>query len=115
MRTLATTTDTNDIFLNSNGDLEVIQNAEAVANICLNKVRTLQGELLLNTQFGIPYLDILYSAVPNIDLFRFQLRKIITNTENVVAISNLEMTIENNILNYRATIKTTYGEAEVNG
>lgn len=115
MRTIATTSDVNDIYVDSVGNLAISQDSTAVGNIILNRIRTLQGELLLNTQEGIPYFDILYSSIPNLDLFKFYLRKTILNSDEVQKIKSLNMSIENNTLSYKCEIITNYGEMTING
>ena len=115
MRSIATTEDTNDIYLDGNGNLAILTGAEAIASQCLCACRTLQGEIGSNMNQGVPYMDLLYSQQPKLDLLRLYLMNIVNNSEDVVSIKNFNFELNNNQLQYNIEISTVYGDTIIHG
>lgn len=115
MQTIATDA-SNDIFLNSKGFLALAQGREATADIALHNVRVLAGEDDLNTLNGVPYFDVVFNDVPDIDLFTMFATAEIEKAPGVLKVTAFETEIKDNILKYSATIKLENGEeVQING
>lgn len=113
MRTIATN-NLNDIYA-KDGNLFLAEGKDAIGNVCLNAIRTATGELPFDTDKGIPYLDLLFSQVANLDLFRFHILKTLQNIDGVDDVEELKLQTENDTLNYSANIKTLEGGVVING
>lgn len=114
MRTVSINS-TNDIFL-KNGNLAMSENAEATGMVVANRIRTLKGELPLNTEEGIPYLDILQTNNPDLRLLQFYLMSTAKKVPTVIGINNLEFKSKNGQLSYTIELETKYDEeVTING
>ena len=112
MKTIATDK-TNDIFLKA-GDLALATDQDAVANVCLNRVRTLQGELQYSLKEGIPYFDVLAGQRPNITLFKDYLQRELLQVDGVTAVKSLSTNfINGNELIYTAELTTNEGVIKI--
>ena len=107
MKTLATN-EFNDIFIDK-GNLALVEDDKAIANIAKNRVCTLQGEHQYDLSEGIPYFNVLFGFRPNVDLFKFFLQREMLNVENVHAIKSLETSVEGDKLTYTAELQTKEG------
>lgn len=114
MKTIATN-ENNDLYIDSSGNLAVSYDIYALSNVIKNKALTTLGEPQYNIQDGIPYFETIFTDTPSIDLYQAKLIKDIENTENTERVVSFEYTDSNGILNYKATIQSTYGEIELNG
>lgn len=105
----------NDIFLKE-GNICISEDAEATGMVVANKIRTLKGEIPLNTEDGIPYLDILQSSNPDLSLFQFYLMSTAKKEPTVTSIKNLEFKSQNDVLSYIIELETKYDEeVTING
>lgn len=104
----------NDIYT-SHGNLAISEGVEAIAQACQCAIRTLRGELALNVDEGIPYFDVLYTNFPNLDLLKAYMMENIQKIDGVIAIKSINFDINGEKLNYVMEIKTTEGEATING
>lgn len=114
MKTIQTS-DTQDIFLDGNGNIALSEDILAVENICENAVLTLKGELRLDTLAGIPYFDIVFGAHPNLELFKKYIIETLEKVEGVLSARDFNVDFGDGILKYSVTIETKYGEAVLNG
>ena len=114
MKTIALN-EVNDIYIDKSGNLVIAEEKEALRQICLTATRTVYGELPFNTNFGIPYFDILYTGKSNLDLFRFYLQRIILSIENILSIKSIKFVTNNNQLSYNIIVNSSFGELSING
>lgn len=114
MKSIATDTD-NDIYLDPAGNLAVAEGLEAARNIALCAARTNYKEIPLDTERGIPYLDVIFGEHPNIGLFMQFLVQELEQLEFVRGVSDFASRVEGSTLKYNITIETEYGETEING
>jgi hypothetical protein len=105
----------NDLFLNNEGNISVSFDIQAVLESCAQAAQTILGELVFNTEQGIPYFQTVWIGVPNTQQFNAALRNAFLNVPNVVEVVSLITTQENNILSYNAIIRTTFGSTVVEG
>ena len=114
MQTLAVNIN-NDIYLDSQGNIALAFDLNAVLQNCEQAVKTLLGEMVLNTDQGVPYFQNAFSGVLNLQQFSAALRTAILSVPNVLEVVSLVINTESDILSYTATIRTTFGTGLVNG
>lgn len=98
-----------------NDYIEFASGKEAYAHIIGDAVRTLTGELQLNVEAGIPYLDTVFSSVQDLDLWKHYVRTTVDGYDFVVSIDSFtaQWDAESGVLTYRMEITTTDGLVEV--
>lgn len=109
--------DNNDIFLDNEGNLAICKNIEAVKTSVSCATKTNYGEIVLNTNLGVPYFTTIFTAHPDIELWKTYMKKAILSIPKVIGISYFKTYVDNkkNLLTYASVINTEYGEAEING
>lgn len=117
----------NDIYLDGDGNISLSVDLQAVLQACSQAAQTLLGEMIYNTDQGIPYFQTLWVGVPNIQQFTGALRAAFLAVPNVVEVVTLFTSQVNNpnlpvnqsqsadILTYTAVIRTIYGSAGLTG
>lgn len=122
--TFAVTADTNDLYLDQNGNIAIIYDLEAVLQACGQAAKTILGEMVLQTNQGIPYFESVWNGVPNLPQFEAVLRTAWLAVPGVLEIVRLVTTQTNNVvipgtsitttaLIYSATIRTEYGTGNI--
>lgn len=107
---------TNDIYLDTDGNLALVQDIEAVKIAVSCETKTNYGELQLNTTAGIPYFDTVFTAHPDIELWKSYMKDTILKVPKVLTISNFKTYIDykTSVLKYAIVINTEYGQGEIN-
>lgn len=107
----------NDIHLDNKGNLALCRDIEAVKVSVSCATKTNYGEIILNTRLGIPYFDTIFTAHPDIELWKSYMKEAILNIPKVLGISAFKTYInyQKSLLEYAVVINTEYGEAEING
>lgn len=95
--------------------ISFVTDKESFANIIGDAVRTLVGELQLDIERGIPYLETVFNSPRDIELWKHYVRKTVEEFDFVVSIDSFitEWDAANNLLKYSLRITTTKGEVEV--
>ena len=98
---------------------------QAVLQGCAQVAQTLLGEMIYNVNQGIPYFQVVWVGVPNIQQFLAALRTAwLTTVPNVVEVVSLITSQVNNpsvqsqtadILTYSAIIRTAFGSGALSG
>lgn len=112
----------NDIYLDSHGNIAMSFDQNCLLEECSQVARTLLGEMIFNTDLGIPYFETVWAGVPNIAQFTASLRQSFLNVAGVLQVVSL--TTEqgndtsanapfNDTLTYNAVIRTIYGTGVV--
>lgn len=104
-----------DIYLDDSGNLALVRDVDAVAQACTQAASSVLGEMTFAVEKGIPYFDTVFTSRRNIPQFEFYLRKEISAVPDVVDVKSLEVTQEDDVLKYVATVRTIYGEVSING
>ena len=60
----------NDLYLNSAGNLQIDTGLQALVDICLNVTRALLGEMVLTVNNGLPYFQAVFVGTPNLAIFQ---------------------------------------------
>ena len=105
----------NDIYLGSDNQLAVNDDLHAVLQGCKASVEIQKGEALYSQENGMPNDSVIWTGTPNLQQFEFFARKQILKVTDVIDIENFIVTTSDNVLEYQATIKTTYGIGDING
>jgi hypothetical protein len=106
----------NDIYLTESNSLAFAEDgAEATANIIQNELRTQKGELQLDVERGIPYLETVLGDNPDVSVWEGYMIQAAENVDNVIRVDSMESKSSNNILSYEMKIKTTYGDVMIEG
>jgi len=99
----------NDIYLTPQGNIAIAYDLTAVLQNCEQAVKTLLGEMVLNTDQGVPYFQNVFTGTPNLQQFTAALRVAILSVPNVLEVVTLTAEFSSDILSYAATIRTSFG------
>jgi hypothetical protein len=105
----------NDIYLDSNNNISVSYDLEAVLEACAQAAQTVLGEIIFNVNQGIPFFQTVWIGVPNIQQYTAALRVAFLNVPNVVEVVSLMTSQVNNDLTYTAVIRTNFGSGGISG
>ncbi len=114
MITIATNSN-NDIFTDSTGNLAMLTDIKALANVSKNAVLTNLGEAEYNQEYGIPYFETIFTDTPKIDLLQAAQVATLENLGNVERVSNYEYSEQNGVFSYSLIEHTTFGDIQING
>lgn len=103
----------NDLYLDNDGNISLSYDLQAVLQACAQSAQTLLGEMIFNTNQGIPYFQVLWVGVPNIQQFTAALRAAFLAVPNVIEIVSLITSQESNNLLYSAVIRTNFGSGAI--
>lgn len=110
------TNDNNDMYLDADGNIAIVFDEDAVAQDCDHAVKTLLGELIYNSDIGVPYMQVVFVGNPNLTQFESSLRNAILNANSdVVQVLSVTINRSGNVLNYSAEIESVYGQVFLNG
>lgn len=93
MHTVLQTKQTNDIVI-ENGDIKLAFDKEAYAIIIADCIRTLKGEIQLNVELGIPYMETVFTSQSLISKWKASVRRAVMNFPFVDGISYFEASVE---------------------
>lgn len=105
----------NDIYLDAMGNIALAVDLQAVLQACAQAAQTLLGEMIYNTNQGIPYEQTVWVGVPNIQQFTASLRAAFLAVSNVVEVVSLITSQVDNTLAYTAVIRTNFGTGGISG
>lgn len=109
--------ETNDIYLDSEGNLALCKDIEAVKTAVSCATKTNYGEIVLNTRLGIPYFETIFTAHPDIELWKSYMKEAILSVPKVLGIVAFKTNEyrKDKVLKYAVVINTEYGTEEING
>lgn len=114
MITIATN-EQNDIYTDSSGNLAMLTDINALANVSRNVILTTLGEPEYNQLDGIPYFETVFTDTPKIDLLQAAQVAALENLEDVNRVSNYEYNQSNGVYSYSLIEHTTFGDIQLNG
>lgn len=114
MITIATNSD-NDIYKDSSGNLALLTDINALANVSRNVILTTLGEPEYNQEDGIPYFETIFTDNPKIDLLQAAQVARLEQLEGVNRVSNYEYNQSNGVYSYSLIEHTTFGDIQLNG
>jgi len=114
MKTFATDFETNDLYLDGTHSIATRSDIDAVLNVVENSLRTLMGEIQLNTTLGVPYFEtILQIQSPDVAVWEGYMIQEAEKVDGVIRVNSMRSKIENNILTYEMEILTKYGTGTI--
>jgi len=108
----------NDWILDPNNNLAIgtgdsnIHGQEALAVCARHYAQTILGEMIHQTDRGLPFFGDVFGQVQLIS-FEAALRERLLELEGVIEVLNVETTIIDDILSYSVDIKTIYGNITI--
>lgn len=103
-----------DISLTSTGDFQFSTDKSAYGMILEDAIRTLEGEMQLDTERGIPYQRTIWQSLRNLAVWEIFVREAVNKYPFVVNIESLDASVnEGDVLSYTMTILTDDGTVEV--
>lgn len=116
MITFATDPNTNDLMLDGYHNIATRTGVMAILNVVENALRTLQGELQLNTTLGVPYFEtILQIQSPDVAVWEGYMIQEAERVQGVIRVNQMRSKIENEELHYEMEILTEYGTGTLRG
>lgn len=104
----------NDFSICKESNLIVASDKEAVESLCKHYALANHGEMIHQMSKGVPYFKTVFGAQSNIfqfeAAFRFRMREI----NGVQSVDSFNAQLTDGVLKYQATIKTIYGEVQIN-
>jgi hypothetical protein len=113
MRTFALNSDTNDMFLDANGDFAGYNSRiDDIAQLLICKIQTFLGEVPTNTALGLDWHGIIFDEFVIEQTKINELIRVIIATEGVRSIEDFSIAPnkQNAIAGYNFTIKTDAGD-----
>jgi hypothetical protein len=105
----------NDLYLDGDNNISMSFDLQAALEACSQAAETLLGEMIFNTDQGIPYFQTVWVGVPNIQQFNAALRSAFLSVPNVVEVVSLITSQVEDELTYTAVIRTAFGSGPVVG
>lgn len=104
-----------DIGIDANGMLAFVSGKDAHANVIANAVRTLIGELQLDVEAGIPWMDSVFNEIGDTSLWEHRVREAIESFDFVVSIDEFtaDYNYSSKTLKYHIVVTTSEGTVEV--
>ena len=104
-----------DISLDSSGDLAFSDGKAAYGSIIEDVVRTLEGEMQLDVDYGVPYQRTIWRSISELAIWEIYVRRLVTDLEFVRDIESLYTEVDGTHLSYTMTVNTDAGAVEVSG
>lgn len=106
-----------DIVLKANGDFAFVEGIDSYAVIIADSVRTLIGELQLDIEAGIPWLETVFNSPNEIPLWKHNVSKTVLAYPFVTSVTSIvtEIIPDPKIMKYTLTVATGLGNVEVSG
>jgi hypothetical protein len=104
---------TNDVFLEEDGNLAFVYDAEAVGQHGRQRLKTFRGEWFLDTTAGVPWLDQLMGKRFNPALGEALVKAELLETDGITGISSFSVSFDNarrNLIIREIEVTTTYDE-----
>lgn len=103
----------NDIFIATNGRLAVVTDLESCLQACQTAAQAQLGEMVLSIDTGVPNFQTIWRDSRNVAQFEAYVRRAIMAVDNVLEITDFNVSVQDNVVKYEATISTIYGSGVV--
>ena len=105
----------NDIRIGSDGQFDTVDGLDAYSTVIADVVRTVRGELQLDTERGVPYFETVFKSINGIDIWKNDVRKRVLALSFVRSIDSFSASwkTENHILSYSMTVSTDNGTVTI--
>jgi uncharacterized protein YwlG (UPF0340 family) len=105
----------NDIYVDASGRLAQSVGLAACMQTCEHVMQAVLNEMTFHQHRGLPYFETVWIGNPNLRLFDSAARKALQGVRGVLSVTAFSSSIEGNVLQYRAAIRTEYGDAALSG
>lgn len=105
----------NDIHLDASGRLALNTDLAALMQACEHVMQSLLGEMVFSVGRGLPWRETIWTGSPNLRLFENASRNALRTVKGVRSIAEFSCVNEGNVLRYRATIESIYGQGTIGG
>lgn len=105
----------NDIRIGSDGQFATVDGLDAYSAVIADVVRTVRGELQLDTGAGVPYFETVFDSVNGIDIWKSEVRKRVLALSFVRSIDSFSASWKtgNRTLSYSMTVSTDNGTVTI--
>jgi hypothetical protein len=103
-----------DLYLDSNGNIATVTGIFAVEQDCDCTMRARLGEMIYQTNTGIPYLQTAFQT-SNPQQFKAAGISALEAVPDVVSVVSFDATVVGKTLDYVAEIESIYGNRFING
>lgn len=103
----------NDFTIGVDGNLEIIEGKDALAQVAANYAQSTRGEMLSKINKGMPFFQTTFGANASIPQFEAAFRLRMLEIEEVAAVLSFEASITDGVLSYHAVLQSSFGEIEV--
>lgn len=107
-----------DIYLNEEGNIATSYDIQAILQACAQAASTILGEMIYNTDQGIPFKEAVWVGTPNLTQYTASLRNAFLSVNGggiVTEVLSLLTSQQGSILYYTAKINTIYGTTTLSG
>lgn len=104
----------NDLFI-SGRNLSVVDDLQAVLNVCAHAAKAILGEMVFAKQQGMPYFETVWVGNPSTAPFEAAFRARIAQVPGVSEITSLTTEQVGDSMQYVAVIATEFGTGSING
>ena len=105
----------NDIRIGSDGQFATVDGLDAYSTVIADVVRTVRGELQLDTERGVPYFETVFKSINGIDIWKSEVRKRVLALSFVRSIDSFSASwkTESHTLSYSMTVSTDDGTVTI--
>ena len=115
MTQVFTENEDNDLFVGDNKQLGLLSGIQSTVQITKAAMELQLGEAIYSIALGIPTDRAVWSGNPDLQQFESFARSQIERISDVVEVKEFNALINDDVLEYTATISTIYGDTTVNG
>lgn len=101
--------DDDGAFVTKGGAIQWLEDAEAVAQLCTQVMRTRLGEYSYDQTKGIDYFGNVFLDNVNLQKFEAESREQLEAIEGVTKVASFDYSLDDGVLTYEAYIETEYG------
>lgn len=115
MTTALAINDENDIYIDGANNIALVTGQTAVKQAAQTTSRAQLGEMILFTTQGMPALQNVFNANPNLAVYQAAVVAAIEQIYGVISVQSIVFTKTETVLSYIAVIQSIYGELTING
>lgn len=107
--------DANNDLVISGRSMVVLSDLDAILQICAQCAKAILGEMVFNTEGGMPYFETVWVGGPSSAAFEAAFRLRIPQIDGVTEIQELTTGQVGDSMQYSATIVTVFGTGAISG
>lgn len=105
----------NDLTIGNNGALTMVDQLQAVMNICEHAASAILNEMIYAQGQGLPDFQTVWNGAPYLSAWEMAFKRRMKKIPEVVSLESLKTWRSADTMKYAATIKTIYGTGEIHG